>query len=81
MNDPVPAAEQGVLILGASGGVGQVLARHYADAGVATHLAGRDVAALASELGAGHSGPSTCGLPQQASPPETNARGVPGGNS
>ena len=55
MNDPVPAAEQGVLILGASGGVGQVLARHYADAGVATHLAGRDVAALASELGAGHS--------------------------
>lgn len=46
---------QGVLIFGASGGVGQTLARHYAAAGVAVHLAGRDVSAIAAEVGGGSS--------------------------
>ena len=48
-------SNQGVLIFGASGAIGRTLAKRLATAGVAVHLAGRDVAGLAGELGSSHS--------------------------
>ena len=46
---------RGILIFGGSGAVGSALARRFHTEGVAVHLAGRDVDAIASEIGAGHS--------------------------